>query len=150
MLSLKFVLMDNYCDLGGFNASRRMSERDLPSKVEFTDPSTLAHLPPGHPLLQPRIQSSKSVPSLNSDLPGATAVPPMVRSPGHSNSGSHGQHDMTNNSRYPQHYPSASMTMQHASKVSSMGVSNHVQNVNNMEMQHPRSRLVTYFSISIV
>jgi len=157
--------------LGGFNASRRMSERDLPSKVEFTDPSAnLSHqnLPPGHPLLQPRIHSSKSVPSLNSDQhhpqsnnTTTTVPPPMIRSPGH-NPGPmshHGHNNMdssliSNGPRYPQqYYPSASMTMQPSSKTSGSVLphtSQHMNQGNNntnmdhhhLHNQHLRSRSI--------
>lgn len=99
-----------------------MSERDLPSKVEFTDPSTSGHYPPGHPLNQTRIQSSKSVPALNSDQPHPHTVPPMVRSPGHPGSVPYDHQGVGHHSQrsYGHHYPSASMTMHPSSKVGDM------------------------------
>ncbi|XP_021958494.1 afadin isoform X3 [Folsomia candida] len=118
---------------GGFNASRRMSERDLPSKVEFTDPS--GHLPPGHPLNQQRIQASKSVPALNSDVPNT--VQPMVRSPGHGGSAPYGAHHNDQQRSYAQHYPSASMTMHPSSSKGGM-----MPGINSHDSHHPRSRSI--------
>jgi afadin len=131
-----------------------MSERDLPSKVEFTDPaSNMSHhnVPPGHPL-HSRIHSSKSVPSLNSDQPhphsSTTVPPPMVRSPGHPGSISMSHHGhMDNGPRYPpQHYPSASMTMQPASKSgghqNSHIMPGHNGIMDHLHNQHLRSRSI--------
>lgn len=132
-----------------------MSERDLPSKIlrEQNHDMAVDHPIPGnqfghgggaHPLMmQQRIHSSKSVPSLNSDGPNNnmqaavnnSGVMPMVRSPAHHpnvNNGmgvNHGHHlmhgqnhinDSQNGTRYPQGYPNMSMTMQHGSKSSMM------------------------------
>lgn len=108
-----------------------MSERDLPSKVEFTDPS--GHLPPGHPLNQQRIQASKSVPALNSDVPNT--VQPMVRSPGHGGSAPYGAHHNDQQRSYAQHYPSASMTMHPSSSKGGM-----MPGINSHDSHHPRSR----------
>ncbi|ODN06354.1 Afadin [Orchesella cincta] len=140
--------------MGGFNAPRRMSERDLPSKILREQNHDLAADHPisgnqfshgGHPLMmQGRIHSSKSVPSLNSDIPNVvgggmqhsgnnSGAAPMVRSPAHHHhgnnvGGSHGQHiqsqnhinESPNGPRYPHGYPTMSMTMQHGSKSSMM------------------------------
>lgn len=136
-----------------------MSERDLPSKIlreQNHDMSVDHPMPSGqfghgggvHPLMmQGRIHSSKSVPSLNSDVPNNvggggmhpgvnnSGVSPMIRSPAHHSNmnnnvgANHGHHlmhgqnhvmDSSNGPRYPQGYPNMSMTMQHGSKAGMM------------------------------
>lgn len=144
-----------------------MSERDLPSKIlrEQNHEMSVDHPIPGSQfghggggshsiMMQPRIHSSKSVPSLNSDGPivgggmppgvnNTSGASPMVRSPQHHNPnmannnmghhmGMHGQNHVNNETqnglRYPQGYPNMSMTMQHGSKSSMMG-GGHMHNV---------------------
>ena len=144
-----------------------MSERDLPSKIlreqnqDMTD-GGLHGLRGGHHMMQPRIQSSKSVPSLNSEasMGGSgsgglgmgdnrniqtSLVPPMVRSPGGPHSHGHGHHvEPPTSPRYPQNYPSMSMTMQPmSSNKSHMGGMHHHMD-SSMQMQHPGAHRSRY------
>ncbi|CAG7837490.1 unnamed protein product [Allacma fusca] len=73
---------------GGASQQRRMSERDLPSKVLREQNQDLeSHHPSSHhSMLQPRIHSSKSVPSLNSErdhhpIPMSNSIGPGMLSP---------------------------------------------------------------------